>query len=148
MRLVLGPEKMSSFRFSKLFHKRWPKRFFFSVFFSDGKVYRAVYKGEENVSFASTLHNLGMAFRAMADEAKKLERIPLLERAAEAFERCVQIREKVRGRKESPHHIYTGTRGNRCPQEEGKWTEVIFVMHAFHLFRRWRKVTSTDATRR
>lgn len=63
-----------------------------------------MYKGEENASFASTLHNLGMAFRAMAEEAKKLERIPLLERAAEAFERCVQIREKVRGRKESLHH--------------------------------------------
>lgn len=60
------------------------------------KVYRSVYKGEENASFASTLHNLGMAFRAMADESKKLERIPLLERAAESFERCVQIREKVR----------------------------------------------------
>ncbi|CAM9919827.1 unnamed protein product [Laminaria digitata] len=59
------------------------------------EVYRAVYKGEENASFASTLHNLGMAFRAMAEEAKKLERVPLLERAAEAFERCVQIREKI-----------------------------------------------------
>lgn len=59
------------------------------------KVYRAVYNGEENASFASTLHNLGMAFRAMAEESKKLEKIPLMERAAESFERCVQIREKV-----------------------------------------------------
>ena len=65
-----------------------------------------MYKGEENASFASTLHNLGMAFRAMAEEAKKLERIPLLERAAEAFERCVQIREKVRERKNA-HITYT-----------------------------------------
>lgn len=55
-----------------------------------------MYKGEENASFASTLHNLGMAFRAMAEESKKLEKIPLMERAAETFERCVQIREKVR----------------------------------------------------
>lgn len=60
------------------------------------KVYRAVYMGEENASFASTLHNLGMAFRAMAEDSKKLEKIPLMERAAESFERCVQIREKVR----------------------------------------------------
>ena len=59
-------------------------------------MYRTVYEGEENVSFASTLHNLGMAFRAMAEESKKLEKIPLMERAAESFERCVQIREKVR----------------------------------------------------
>lgn len=59
------------------------------------QVYRAVYNGEENASFASTLHNLGMAFRAMAEESKKLEKIPLMERAAESFERCVQIREKV-----------------------------------------------------
>lgn len=62
------------------------------------QVYREVYKGERNASFASTLHNLGMAFRAMAEESSKLERIPLLERAAEAFDRCVQIREKVRER--------------------------------------------------
>ncbi|CAN0062523.1 unnamed protein product, partial [Hapterophycus canaliculatus] len=59
------------------------------------EVYRFVYKGEENASFASTLHNLGMAFRAMAEESKKLEKIPLMERAAETFERCVQIREKI-----------------------------------------------------
>lgn len=58
-------------------------------------MYRTVYKGEENASFASTLHNLGMAFRAMAEDSKKLEKIPLMERAAESFERCVQIREKV-----------------------------------------------------
>lgn len=54
-----------------------------------------MYKGEENASFASTLHNLGMLFRAMAEDSKKLEKIPLMERAAESFERCVQIREKV-----------------------------------------------------
>lgn len=60
------------------------------------KVYRTVYQGEESASFASTLHNLGMAFRAMAEDSKKLEKIPLMERAAESFERCVQIREKVR----------------------------------------------------
>ncbi|CAN0316091.1 unnamed protein product [Ectocarpus sp. 12 AP-2014] len=59
------------------------------------EVYRAVYKGEENASFASTLHNLGMLFRAMAEDSKKLEKIPLMERAAESFERCVQIREKI-----------------------------------------------------
>lgn len=65
-------------------------------------MYREVYKGEKNASFASTLHNLGMAFRAMAEESSKLERIPLLERAAEAFDRCVQIREKVRERPVTP----------------------------------------------
>eukprot|EP00752_Nemacystus_decipiens_P003102 g2873.t1 len=59
------------------------------------EVYRTVYQGEENASFASTLHNLGMAFRAMAEDSKKLEKIPLMERAAESFERCVQIREKI-----------------------------------------------------
>ncbi|CAN0445355.1 unnamed protein product, partial [Ectocarpus sp. 12 AP-2014] len=51
--------------------------------------------GEENASFASTLHNLGMLFRAMAEDSKKLEKIPLMERAVESFERCVQIREKI-----------------------------------------------------
>lgn len=68
----------------------------FCVLVRGGKVYRTVYKGEENASYASTLHNLAMAFRAMAEESSKLQKIPLMERAAEALERCVQIREKVR----------------------------------------------------
>lgn len=63
----------------------------------------------------------------MAEEAKKLERIPLLERAAEAFERCVQIREKVRGILESVYKkqillaiAVRGKRGN---------TQVIFNVY-------------------
>lgn len=40
----------------------------------------------------------------MAEESTKLEKIPLMERAAEAFERCVQIRDKVLPRLSS---IYT-----------------------------------------
>lgn len=71
-------------------------------------MYREVYKGEKNASFASTLHNLGMAFRAMAEDSSKLERIPLLERAAEAFDRCVQIREKVRERPVT-HLVHDGS---------------------------------------
>ncbi|CAM9801210.1 unnamed protein product [Sphacelaria rigidula] len=59
------------------------------------EVYREAYKGEENASFAATLHNLGMTFRTMAQQGNTLEKIPLLERAQETFQRCVEIREKI-----------------------------------------------------
>lgn len=63
---------------------------------NDEQVYREAYKGEENASFAATLHNLGMTFRTMAQQGNTLEKVPLLERAQETFQRCVEIREKVR----------------------------------------------------
>ncbi|CAM9223494.1 unnamed protein product [Choristocarpus tenellus] len=59
------------------------------------EVYRKAYKGEENASFAGTLHNLGMVFRAMADQAKGMERLSLLERTKESFQRALEIREKL-----------------------------------------------------
>ncbi|CAN0087822.1 unnamed protein product, partial [Discosporangium mesarthrocarpum] len=59
------------------------------------EVYRKAYKGELNQSFAGTLHNLGMAFRSMADQTKGVEKLALLERTKESFQRALEIREEV-----------------------------------------------------
>jgi tetratricopeptide (TPR) repeat protein len=59
------------------------------------RVYRAAFGMENHPSFATTLANCGLAFRAYAAGCPALERMGLLDRAKEHLERAVELRREV-----------------------------------------------------